>query len=433
MVDTYGRRLNFPTGRYASMNRRRVLIIAFHYPPIQGSSGVHRSLAFSKYLHDFGWDATVLTVIPRAHEQAHAGNMRMVPEHVRVIEAQAWDSARHFSIKGRYPLFLALPDRWSSWIPFGTRAGRAAIKAEQIDAIFSTFPIASAHVIARNLHRASNLPWIADFRDPMATPTYPHDRKLRDLWTSIQNDVIREASCITVTTPGAAAFYRRMYGGLPENRIAVIENGFDPEAFTELDASGSPVEHAPLTLLHSGILYPRERDPGPFFRALRTLKFEGTVSSSVLRVVLRASGFEDKFAAMVEQLEITDLVQFAGALPYREALKEMLAASALLLFQAKVCNDQIPAKAYEYLYARRPILGLTDPAGDTGQLLKRFAVPGVTALEDESGITQMLRSALRLIRRGEYRVPQLDEVMSVSRRAGAAQLAEVLDRAVTSG
>src|SRR5688572_15268141 len=90
--------------------RRRVLLVAFHYPPIQGSSGVHRSLAFSRYLPEFGWDVSVLTVAARAHEQWLAANLRLIPTHAHVFRAQAWDAARHFAVMGRYPSMLALPD-----------------------------------------------------------------------------------------------------------------------------------------------------------------------------------------------------------------------------------------------------------------------------------------------------------------------------------
>ena len=250
------------------MSRRRLLLIAFHYPPIQGSSGVHRSLAFSKYLAEFGWDVTVLTVVTRAHERTVTENLRLIPPSVQVIRAQAWDAARHFAIKGRYPSALAVPDRWSSWIPFATAAGARAARTQRFDAIFSTFPIASAHVIGRNLHRRTGVPWLADFRDPMATTTYPHQQSLRERWKAIQDSVVREAKRIIVTTPGAAAFYQRMYPNAPRDQTVVIENGFDPDAFPASDASAAPEASMPLTLLHSGILYPRERDPGRSFALL---------------------------------------------------------------------------------------------------------------------------------------------------------------------
>ena len=108
----------------------------------------------------------------------------------------------------------------------------------------------------------------------------------------------------------------------------------------------------------------------------------------------------------------------------------MQSASALLLFQAKECNDQIPAKAYEYLYAGRPILGLADREGDTGKLLERFGVPGVVTLEDENAIAQMLERVLPQIRAGRYPIPARDAVMIVSRRAGAQQLGQLLDLSV---
>ncbi len=411
-------------------NRRRLLLVAFHYPPIQGSSGVHRSLAFSRYLPEFGWDVSVLTVATRAHEQFLSDNLRLIPPHVHVVRAQTWDAARHFAVLGRYPSALALPDRWSSWIPFGTRAGLRVVREERCDAIFTTFPVASAHVIGRRLYERTALPWVADFRDPMATTTYPHEAPLRKLWTEIQDATVRNATRITVTTPGAAAFYARMYPQLSTQRIAVIENGFDPETFPREDAPAPPAPSEPAVLLHSGILYPRERDPGPFFRALKRLLQRGVISPRTLRVRLRASGSEAEYRAMLDSLQLSELVELAPPLPYTQALREMQQASALLLFQARVCNEQIPAKAYEYLYAARPILGLTDPQGDTGRLLQRFAVPGIAALEDEDGIVAMLEQALPAIRARSYPVATRESVMNLSRRAGAQQLGALLEEAV---
>jgi glycosyltransferase involved in cell wall biosynthesis len=414
------------------MTRRRLLIIAFHYPPIQGSSGVHRSLAFSKYLPDFGWDVSVLTVTPGAHESIQADNHRMIPAHVHLVRAKAWDAARHFSIFGWYPSALTSPDRWSSWIPFGTRAGMRALRDEKHDAIFSTFPIASAHVLGQRLHQISGLPWIADFRDPMATATYPHEPWLRELWTRIQDSVLRLATRITVTTPGAASFYRRLNPAMAPRHVEVIENGFDPDAFPEAGAGLTRERSSPqaLFLLHSGIVYPRERDPAPFFRALKRIMASGLIDRRSTRLRLRACGYEDLYQPMIEKLELRDVVDFSPALPYSEALQEMQSASALLLFQARNCNEQIPAKAYEYLYAGRPILGLTDPDGDTGRLLRRFGVSGIAALENEDDIVRMLEHALPRVLDGSYAVPARESLMAVSRREGTRQLATLLDEVI---
>src|SRR6185503_2245496 len=106
-----------------SGSARRLLLIAFHFPPIQGSTGVTRTLAFAKYLRDYGWEVAVLTVHPRAYTEVRADNLQTVRPHVMVERASALDAQRHLSIRGRYASFLALPDRWQSWIPAGIARG----------------------------------------------------------------------------------------------------------------------------------------------------------------------------------------------------------------------------------------------------------------------------------------------------------------------
>lgn len=412
------------------MRRKRLLLVAFHYPPVQGSSGVHRSLAFSKFLADYGWDVSVLTVVPRAYESILIQNLELVPEHVQVLRAQAWDAARHLGILGRYPSALARPDRWSSWIPFAITKALWAIHRDGFDAIFSTFPIASAHVVARRLRLSTRIPWIADFRDPMATDTYPFEPAVRRRWRSIQDDVVRESDRVTVTTEGAARLYRRMYPECDPAKFIVIENGFDPDLFAGLSGGTSERQGpgGPIRLLHSGILYPRERDPVPFLRAIRKVIDAGVLQPGSLRVCFRASGFDETFRPTIQALGLADVVRLEPALPYRDALREMLESGALLLFQAKVCNEQIPAKAYEYLAAGRPILGLADPEGDTGRLLARFGVPGIASLEDEEAIFRMLAASLPSIQAGTYPVADPASVLSVSRRAGTQELVRQLNR-----
>ena len=76
-----------------------------------------------------------------------------------------------------------------------------------------------------------------------------------------------------------------------------------------------------------------------------------------------------------------------------------------MLFQASNCNQQIPAKIYEYLYSGKPILGFTDPVGDTGQLLKRLNIASIAPLDDKEKIKSALLSFLDALRKGSLRVP----------------------------
>jgi len=145
---------------------KRILMIAYHFPPVRGSTGLHRTLSFSRYLlEDHGWQPTVLTVHPRAYRATEDAMLGDIASGVEVLRTFACDTARHLSIRGRYPLRMALPDEWVSWWLGAVLAGRKLIRKQRPDVIWSTFPIATAHLIGRALHRRSEIPWVADFRD----------------------------------------------------------------------------------------------------------------------------------------------------------------------------------------------------------------------------------------------------------------------------
>jgi glycosyltransferase involved in cell wall biosynthesis len=411
---------------------RHVLLVAYHFPPIQASSGVHRTLAFARYLPRLGWNTSVLTVHQRAYIRTREANGDLVPAGVEVIRASAWDTVRHLSVGERYLRVMALPDRWQSWILPAFAAGLAAIRRNRSDAVFSTFPIASAHLVGWLLHRASGRPWIADFRDPMLQDTYPADPWVRRSWDWIERRVFRDAARVVVTTPGAARFYRSRYGSTAAGKLRVIANGYDPESFPagfrpgSVTSSPRDVPGRRLTLLHSGILYPNERNPEPFLRAIARLSTGPTAAFPELRVVFRSSGHDARYADLVRALGLDSIVSFRPPIAYREALNEMLAADALMVFQASNCNDQIPAKAYEYLYTGRPVMGFTDPSGDTGRLLREHGVPLIVELDDSDAIERALRIALPLLHAGSYAVPDRAAVQALSREARTAELAGVL-------
>ena len=136
-------------------------------------------------------------------------------------------------------------------------------------------------------------------------------------------------------------------------------------------------------LLHSGVIYPSERDPGQLFIALAELKQGSLVNGERLQVRLRATGHDQLYQQQIEQLDIGDMVKLEPSIPYMQALEEMLSVDGLLLLQADNCNYQIPAKAYEYIRAQKPVLALTPRDGDTGLLLLDAGVADIAALDDK--------------------------------------------------
>ena len=403
---------------------QNVLVVAFHYPPVQGSSGVQRTLSFTRYLSQFGWKVSVLTVKPGVYQESKQENYSLIPKAVNVVRSIAFDSMRDFSFKGKYLKVLAVPDRWQTWIFFAVLKGFYSFRKNKPDVIFSTYPIPSAHCIAFMLSKLLKKPWVADFRDPMLQDTWPPAASDRKVYRWLEGKIFERASKVIVTTKGTANYYKDRYPVYKE-KIEIIPNGFDEEVFNGLSAIDAS-NNSKVVLLHSGMLSERDRNPEAFFNAVKTLKTENLVSSKELKIVLRASGNEEGFKAKIDGLGIDDIVFLEPSLPYKEALQEMMSVDGLLVFQGETCDRQIPGKLYEYLYAGLPLLALTGKHGDTGELLKELNMNCVANIDSEKDIEVMLQNFLTMIKNDQYPRISRENVMKLSRKHGAVMLSEIL-------
>lgn len=404
---------------------KRILMVAYHFPPLTGSSGIQRTLRFAKYLPEFGWEPIILTAHPRAYERVSSDMLGEIPRGIVVVRAPAFDASRHFSIKGRYPGILARPDRWVSWLPGGTVTGLATIRRYKPDLIWSTYPIATAHMIGTALHRLSGLPWIADFRDPMAHNGYPSDPRVRASFIRIEENVVNHARLCVFTTPGAARFYAQRYPAT-HAKFHVVENGYDEETFIGEVKENASLNPGKLTLLHSGVVYPSERDPTQFFRAIRDLLNMGRIRETQFRIRFRAAMHKTFLEGLIKEFDLSQCMELLPPIPYADAIEEMLRADVLLIMQASNCNDQIPAKLYEYLRAERPILALTDPDGDTAGALRQAGISTIVPLDQPNAIGEILARMLHDPATGA--LPDKAKITAYSRRNLTGKLAELLSK-----
>ena len=414
----------------------RVLMIAYHYPPCVGSSGLQRTLAFSRYLPKYGWQPLILSVTPKAYTRTADDQLEDIPKDVLVTRAFALDTAKHLAVRGSYLRCMALPDRWVSWCLGAVPSGMKLIREYRPKLLWSTYPIASAHLIGSVLHRFSRIPWVADFRDPMVEvdpktgercPPDPALRKAR-LW--IEKLAVDNSARSVFCTNGAKMICANRYASIPDRKWEVISNGYDEEMFLELEQAipKAPTRKGAILLVHSGVLYPGpDRDPSAFFDALHKLRCRGMITSPELRIVLRASGYDDYYLAKLRERGLENVVRLERAISYREALTEMLTAGGLLVFQGYTSNPAIPAKLYEYIRARKPIFAMVDSEGDTAALLRDISVGTIVPLDNAEKICEGLVEFLHQVKQGQVKPPTTQQIQQYSRESQAAKLANLFN------
>src|ERR1700687_126639 len=82
---------------------KHALVVAYHYPPESSSSGVLRTLKYTRYLGRFGWRVTVLTLDREAYQVTDPKLEEQIPQTVRVVRTRYIEARRHLAIMGRYP------------------------------------------------------------------------------------------------------------------------------------------------------------------------------------------------------------------------------------------------------------------------------------------------------------------------------------------
>ncbi len=414
---------------------KRALIIAFHFPPQSVSSGIQRTLSFSKHLGSHGWEPLVLSASALAYSDTNPSQLAQLPPQLVVKRAFALDAKRHMGVLGRYPEVIALPDRWISWWFSAVPSGLALIRKYKPTVIWSTFPLATSHLIGLTLHRLTGLPWIADFRDPMLQDDFPNTPLQRRAYAWIERQAIKRCQRAVFTTESAMRAYKQRFPRELHEKFTVIENGYDEDGF-----SGTTTEQIvedthdakEIRLLHSGVLYPEGRNPSAFFEALSVLKRRNASAVRSLRVILRATGDDAYFQALARKYDVEDIVEIAPLVSYHVALREMLSVDGLLVFQGAAFNTQVPAKIYEYFRARKPILGLVEAHGETARILRAAGFSSMAPIDDAAGIVPVLENFVAGIQQGAAYVASDSVIEAASRRQRARELARIFEHAAAT-
>lgn len=438
--------------------RPRLLLVTYYFPP-SGGAGVQRTLKFTKYLRAAGVEPVVLTVEAGAYPSLDPSLAADVPPGTEVVRTRALDpfglygaltgrsrkeavavgSIEADSAAKRAALWLRanvfLPDARVGWVPFAVRAARRLIRAGAVDAVLTSGPPHSTHLVGLRLRRElrrRGIPWIADFRDPWTGINFaaelPMTAAARALDARMERRVLRAAGAVVAVSPTWARELEEK-GGLPAGAVHVIQNGFDPADFAlgpappDADSDGGGGETFELT--HVGSLY-GSRDPAALWQAVAALRARGDADALRIRLVGRV---DEAARASLRRHGLADLVREDGVVSHAEAVAAMRRADLLFLSIEPVRNAAgiLTGKLYEYLASGRPVLALGPPEGDAARLLAQVGAGAVVEWRDAAAVEARLRDALDAWRRGApLGGAPAEALAAVSRPTQAAELADLV-------
>lgn len=429
--------------------KRRVLVIAAAYPPV-GGSGVQRTVKFTKYLPSFNWlptvwscdvydklpyDETLLDDIPSEVVVHHHGGESYLQSARRMTQRVARAGGRcarlGAAIDWRLEKWLAqrpFPDSYITWAQSSVKPLLSLIERERIEVIYSTFSPASNHWLALKLKRSTGLPWLADFRDlwtedfRYVEPSFTRRRDHR----RIEQEIIEEADIVVGVTKRQTEI---LANHLPDytDKFLTITNGYDPDDFdnvTKLDCDNR------FVIAHVGRL-DRWRTDDTLFEGLK--RFIDNLGDQQAKVVLRIVGHVNQ-ATLARIVSTGIACEHTGYVSHKKAISEMIRSNTLLLVTPNGPNatSVIPAKLFEYLAARRPIV-LVGPSDGICEPIVNTCAQGYIASFNADQIAACFMQCFDVWRKGANEpLPQLPLIDAYSRVTLTSKLSDCFDQLVAT-
>lgn len=416
------------------MPPRNLILLAYHFPP-ETAVGAVRPFRFFKYLPQFGYSPYVITAA------GQPGPARPDIEHIPDHVGELWERPRRQ--RGKLPLaaqweramrkFFFPAATGLAWARLAARSACALAdrRRHAPTAILSSYPPLGVHLAAWRVARQRQLPWVADFRDPITVG------QLRHLFSPLQSSayallergIFHRAQAIVVSTDETAEAYCKAYP-FAAPKIHVIPNGFDPAE----PLSALPIPERPYRLLaHAGALY-AGRNPNLILESLARLRAaqdreacrtqlllvgEATADAGLAEPLLRAATREGWVELIPRRI------------PRSEAHQILRQADGLLLLQPQT-QLEVPAKLFEYLCIGRPVLALVPRHSAVEAILRRAGIPFCCVYPDDSpeSVDVAISAFLRLPSTPVQPSPWFQERFNTI--AQTRQLAQLLDR-LTAG
>ncbi len=427
---------------------KRVLIITYYWPPA-GGGGVQRWVKFAAYLRSFGWEPIIYTVKDGDYPITDPSMEQEVPSGLEIIrlpilepytlyqwflgkprkgamDANFLSQGKKLGWKDKIAVWIRgnffIPDARFLWVRPSVQYLLKYIQKSPVDAIISTGPPHSCHLIAQKLHAKHKIPWLVDYRDPWTQIDYFDDLNLtpiaRKRHESMEKSVLDECSAIVTVGQTMADDLK----SITQNRTIVITNGFDesdrPEGLVQPDEA--------FTLTYIGTMN-AARNPEVIWKAVSELK---TIDHPLIQTLkIRLVG-KPEFVIKENILKygLENLVEFTGYVTHKEAIKFQNSSWVLLLVINRTSNNAsiLTGKIFEYLASGRPVLCIGPTKGDAASILRQAGSGHLFDYEDTDGVKQYLIHQFGKFQEKKFE-STTGRITGFSRRNLTEKLAALLD------
>jgi glycosyltransferase involved in cell wall biosynthesis len=394
---------------------KRVLIITYYWPPA-GGGGVQRWLKFTRYLHEFGWEPIIYTPENPEMPETDESLLADLPPNLLILKKKIWEPYRlyklftgkksdqkiqtaflsekkqksswleNFSLRIRGSLFI--PDARRFWINPSARFLTKWLSENHVDAIVSTGPPHSMHLIAMKLRDTLHTPWLADFRDPWTNIDFYHQLKLTHHADArhhrLEKEVLLKADAVTVVSRGMLLEFEQII----ERPYKVITNGYDE---ADLAHIADIQQDKKFSIAHIGSLV-KTRNPQVLWDVLKKLiqEIPGFAEELEIKLVGKTD-FEVKEA--INAANLGSYIREIDYLPHNQVITEQFKSQVLLLLINNTPNAKLilTGKIFEYLQSKRPILCIGPMDGDAVQLIHETASGLCSSFDDSVSLENNIR------------------------------------------
>ncbi|MBN2237849.1 MAG: glycosyltransferase family 4 protein [Bacteroidales bacterium] len=372
-------------------NDLQLLVFTYYWPP-SGGAGVQRNLKFAKYLPQFGIEPHILTVEEYAasYPVIDTSLTHEIADNLLVTRTKSWDPFRAYSklrktktipssgfanetkpgfidlmmrfIRGN----IFLPDARRGWNKYAILAASQLIEQQKINCILTSSPPHSTQLIGLYLKKKYELPWIADLRDPW-TDIYYYNQ-LFPTWLAKKIDahyerkVLENADKIIVVSESIKTLFLKKSNKLSPEKIRVIPNGYDPEDFAIQTESCNEK----FTISYTGTIA-ATYDLETFAKACAHVFMNGTKLFKLQFI----GSTKSVISPILEEHGLLEFTQIIPAVEHRKSIEYLQKSDALLLLipQTKENKGILTGKLFEYLGAKKVIIGIGPSNGDAAKII----------------------------------------------------------------